>query len=106
MKFVLRSGNTGYSLGHGYLRIQKFSPKTLVRCVLAYSEGVFTGHTNVFACESAMLKLPIDVKKGGNGASQRLLFLLSPIFLCHKIKDFARPPKIGRHCRLGASWCY
>ena len=88
MKFVLRSGNTGYSLGHGYLRIQKFSPKTLVRYVLAYSEGVFTGHTNVFACESAMLKLPIDVKKGGNGASQRLLFLLSPIFLCHKIKDF------------------
>ena len=106
MKFVLRSGNTGYSLGHGYLRIQTLSPKTLVRCVLAYSAGVFTGRTNVFARESAMLKLQIVVKKGGNGASQRLLFLLSPIFLCHKIKDFARPPKIGRHCRLGASWCY
>ena len=102
MKFVLRSGKTGSSLGNGYSKIQKFSPKTLVRCVLAYSTGVFIGRTNVFARESAMLKLP---KRGGNDASQGLLFLLCPIFLCHKIKDFARPPKIGLHCRLGASWC-
>ena len=50
-----------------------------------------------------MLKLP--KRGGGNGASQGLLFLLSPIFLCHKIKDFARPPKIRLHCRQGASWC-
>ena len=57
MKFVLiRSGNTGYSLGHRYLRIQTFSPKTLVRCVLAYCAGVFTGRTNVFAPESASVE--------------------------------------------------
>ena len=68
MKFVLRSGKTGSSRGNGYSKIQKFSPKTLVRCVLAYSKGVFIGRTNVFARESAMLKLP---KRGGNGASQR-----------------------------------
>ena len=85
-----------------------------------------------------MLKLP---KRGGNGASQgkgrgerreiffspppppspffaltptlrvTIIFLLSPIFLCHKIKDGGfivairawttlRPPKISLHCRL------
>ena len=40
---------------------------------IACSEGVFIGSANVFARESAMLKLP---KRG-----------LSPIFLWHKIKD-------------------
>ena len=57
MKFVLRNGNTGYSLGHRYLRIQTFSPKTLVRCVLAYGAGVFT-NTNVFTRESASVETP------------------------------------------------
>ena len=36
--------------------------------ILACSAGVFFGYANVFARESAMLKLP---KRGGNGASQR-----------------------------------
>ena len=48
--------------------------------LLACSTGVFFGRANVFARESAMLKLQ---KRRGNGS----LFLLSPIFLCHKIKD-------------------
>ena len=78
MKFVLRSGNTGYSLGHGYLRIQTFSPKTLVRCVLAYSAGVFTGRTNVFARESAMLKLQIVVKKGAEMRRVNGYYFYSP----------------------------
>ena len=74
---------------------------------------------NGFNRESAMLKLP---KRGGNGASQMesrkwpshlpsgLILLLSPIFLCHRIKDGGfivairltsfRPPKIRQHCRL------
>ena len=37
--------------------------------ILACSAGVFFGCANVFARESAMLKLP---KRGGNGASQRV----------------------------------
>ena len=78
MKFVLRSGNTGYSLGHGYLRIQTLSPKTLVRCVLAYSAGVFTGRTNVFARESAMLKLRIVVKKGAEMGRVNGYYFYSP----------------------------
>ena len=64
---------------------------------IACSAGVLIGCANVFARESAMLKLP---KRG-----------LSPIFLCHKIKDGGyietmrtwtsfRPPKIRLHCRL------
>ena len=46
---------------------------------LASSAGVFFGSANVFARESAMLK-PKHPPLG-------LLFLLSPIFHCHKIKD-------------------
>ena len=48
--------------------------------LLECSVDVFFGRANVFARESAMLKLQ---KRRGN----TLLFLLSPIFLCHKTKD-------------------
>ena len=41
--------------------------------------GVFFGRPNVFALESAYLKLPEERRKWG--------FLLSPIFHYHKIKD-------------------
>ena len=61
---------------------------------LACSPGVFFGRANVFARESAMLKL----------------FLLSPIFHCREKSKMAattirtrtmfRPPKIRLHCRL------
>ena len=46
---------------------------------LACGAGVFFGSPNVFALESAKLKLPEERRKWG--------FLLSPIFYCHKIKD-------------------
>ena len=91
------------------------SSKYLISQV-ACSTGVFFGRANVFARESAMLK----PKRGGKGASPPfllspshlplgLLFLLFPIFHCHKIKDGAttmrtrtrfRPPKIRLRCRL------
>ena len=48
--------------------------------LLACSAGVFFGRANVFAREKRHVEIP---KKRGNA----LLFLLSPIFLCHKIKD-------------------
>ena len=46
--------------------------------------GVFFGHANVFARESAMLK----PKRGGKVASPPFpSFAFAPIFHCHKIKD-------------------
>ena len=76
---------------------------------VACSAGVFFGGANVFARERAMLKLPEERRKwgeskgAGRGRGERrekppfllspshlplgLLFLLSPIFHCHEIKD-------------------
>ena len=47
----------------------------LLGLILACSAGVFFRHVNVFAQESAMLKLP---KRGGNGASPKGYNFYSP----------------------------
>ena len=47
----------------------------LLGLILACSAGVFFRHVNVFARESAMLKLP---KRGGNGASPKGYNFYSP----------------------------
>ena len=44
-------------------------------CIFFVSAGVFFRHVNVFAQESAMLKLP---KRGGNGASPKGYNFYSP----------------------------
>ena len=64
---------------------------------LACSAGVFFGRANVFALESAMLKLPEERRKWGEskgagrgrgiGGEREEKSIFSPLFQCHKIKD-------------------
>ena len=71
---------------------------TLRYMYIACSAGVFIGRARM-----------VLIAKG-------LILLLSPIFLCHRIKDGGfivairltsfRPPKIRLHCRLTCIWIY
>ena len=49
--------------------MKRYLTKSQGRYILACSAGVFFGPANVYAGESAMLKLP---KRGGNGTSQKV----------------------------------
>ena len=101
-------------------RISAIKMRTLFRFtqksgeILACSAGVFIGRARMVL----IAKAPCwnSRREEEMGRPSGLILLLSPIFLCHRIKDGGfivairltsfRPPKIRLHCRLAKFRCF
>ena len=83
--------------------------------ILACSAGVFIGRARmVLIAKAPCWNSRREEEMGRSHLPSGLILLLSPIFLCHRIKDGGfivairltsfRPPKIRLHCRLRKFW--